>query len=84
VTKKILSRLSALFSLGHSAVLPLLGVAFLVWSFVDPRPLPGMATMSAGQACGSAAFAIYVYLVVRELRREIVRAQSRQSSSLDP
>lgn len=80
MTKKILLRLSALFSLGHAAVLPLLGVAFLVWSFLDPTPLPGMATMSAGQACGTAAFAIYVFLVVRELRREILRAQSRHSS----
>jgi nitrate reductase gamma subunit len=80
VTKQILSRLSALFSLGHSAVLPLLGVVFMVWSFIDPTPMHGMATMTAGQALGTAAFALYVFLVVRELRSEMLRAQSRDPS----
>jgi len=80
VTKKTLLRFSALFRLGPSAVLPLLGVAFLLWSFIEPTPLPGMAAMTVGQALGTAAFAIYVYLVVRELWREILRTQSRDPS----
>lgn len=80
MTKKIFPRLSALFSLGHSAVLPLLGVVFLVWSFVVPTPVPGMAAITVGQALSTVAFGIYVFLVARELRRELLRAQSGDPS----
>lgn len=74
--KKVSLRLSALFRLGHSAVLPLLGLAFLAWSLVDPRPLPGIATVSLGQALGTAAFAIYVFVIARDLHRELLRAHA--------
>jgi nitrate reductase gamma subunit len=80
VTKKVLLRLSALFNLSHSAVLRLLGIAFLVWTLVEPTPMPGIAAMTLGHALGTVAFTIYVYLVVRELQREIVRAKSRDPS----
>jgi hypothetical protein len=80
VTKKILQLLSARLRLGNSTVLPLLGVAFLVWSLLEPAPMTRIATITVSQALGTAAFAIYVYLGVRELRREILRAQSRDPS----
>lgn len=80
MTKKILQLLSARLRLGNSTVLPLLGVAFLVWSLLEPAPMTRIATITVSQALGTAAFAIYVYLGVRELRREILRAQSRDPS----
>lgn len=53
-----------------SAVLTLVALALMAWSMLVPTPLPVMLAMTAGQALGSTAFAIYVYVVVRALRRE--------------
>ena len=56
-----------------SAVLTLVALALMVWSMLQPTPLPVMLAMTVGQAIGTAAFGMYIYIVVRELRREWVR-----------
>ena len=53
-----------------AAVLTLIGLAFMVWSMIEPTPLPVMLAMSVGQMIGMSAFAIYLVIVVRVLRRE--------------
>jgi hypothetical protein len=53
-----------------AAVLSLIGLAFMVWSMVEPTPMPVMLAMSVGQMIGMSAFAIYIVIVVRVLRRE--------------
>ena len=53
-----------------AAVLTLIGLALMVWSILQPTPLPVMLAMSVGQAIGSSAFAIYLFVVIKELRRE--------------
>jgi len=57
-------------ALRWSALLTLVGLGFMVWSMLEPTPLPVMLAMTVGQGFGSAAFGIYLYIVVRELRRE--------------
>jgi len=57
-------------ALRWSALLTLIGLALMVWSIVAPTPLPVMLAMSVGQVVGSAAFAIYLYVVLRDLRRD--------------
>ena len=52
-----------------AAVLTLIGLALMVWSMLVPTPLPVMLAMTVGQAIGTAAFGLYVFVVVRELRR---------------
>jgi hypothetical protein len=52
-----------------SAVLTMIGLAFMVWSILVPTPMPVMLAMSVGQGIGSLAFGIYLYIVVRDLRR---------------
>lgn len=54
-----------------SAVLTLVALALMVWSVLVPTPLPVMLAMTVGQAIGSTAFAIYLFVVVRALRREL-------------
>jgi len=76
----IWSRLSGLFTLRLSAVLTLLGLAFMVWSMLEPTPLPVMLAMTVGQGLGTLAFGIYVVIVVRELVRELRRARERDPS----
>lgn len=63
-----------------SALLTLVGLGFMVWSMVEPTPLPVMLAMSVGQALGSLAFGIYLYVVVRALRRDYRRVTPRDPS----
>ena len=60
----------ATIGLRVSAFLTLIGLALMVWSMLVPTPLPVMLAMSVGQAVGTTAFAIYLVIVVRQLRRE--------------
>jgi hypothetical protein len=60
-----------------SAALTVVGLAFMVWSILQPTPLPVMLAMSVGQAIGTTAFGIYLYVIVADLRR--VRRARRES-----
>ena len=53
------------------ALLTIIGLALIVWSILVPTPLPVMLAMTAGQAIGTAAFATYLVIVIRALRREL-------------
>jgi len=61
-----------------AAILTLVGLAFMVWSMLDPTPLPVMLAMSVGQAIGTLAFAMYGLAVYKDLRR--IRRERRESS----
>ena len=63
-----------------SALLTLIGLAFMVWSMIEPTPLPVMLAMSVGQGFGTLAFGIYLYVVVRALRRDYRRVSPRDPS----
>ncbi|HET9624310.1 MAG TPA: hypothetical protein VFP84_23220 [Kofleriaceae bacterium] len=52
-----------------AAVLTLIGLGLMVWSMLVPTPLPVMLAMTVGQGIGSLAFAIYLFIVVRDVRR---------------
>ncbi len=53
-----------------AAVLTLFGLALMVWSLLQPTPLPVMLAMTVGQAFGTTAFALYLLVVIRALRRK--------------
>jgi hypothetical protein len=42
----------------------------MVWSIVDPRPLPVVVAMSLGQMLGTLSFAAFLVVVVTDLRRK--------------
>lgn len=52
-----------------SAILTLIALGLMVWSLFVPTPLPVMVAMSVGQALGTAAFAAYGYVVIRDILR---------------
>jgi hypothetical protein len=60
-----------------SALLTVIGLAFMVWSLLQPTPLPVMLAMSVGQAFGTVAFGIYLYVVLVDIRR--ARRSRRES-----
>lgn len=52
-----------------SCVLALVGLALMAWSLVDPRPIPIMVAMSAGQVLGTVSLALFGWVVVSDLRK---------------
>ena len=52
-----------------SAVLTLVGLGLMAWSMLVPTPLPVMLAMSVGQGVGCLAFGLYLFVVIRDLRR---------------
>jgi len=52
-----------------AAFLALAGLAFMVWSLVDPRPIPIMAAMSVGQGLGTLSLLIFALVVLDDARR---------------
>ena len=66
-----------------SALLTVIGLAFMVWSLLQPTPMPVLLAMSAGQGIGMLAFAIYLYVIVVDLRRGR-RARRESLQSIDP
>jgi len=68
--------------LQSSAVLTLAALALMLWSLFEPTPLPVMLAMTAGQALGTTALAIYVFVIVRDLRRD--RSRRRHDSLMPP
>lgn len=66
---RLSDRLSTHLLVRVSGVLTILGLALMCWSMLQPTPLPVMLAMSLGQAIGTGAFAIYIFVVVRDIYR---------------
>jgi len=60
-----------------AAILTLVGLALMVWSMLDPTPLPVMLAMSLGQVLGTVAFAMYGIAIWKDLLR--IRRARRDS-----
>lgn len=71
-----------------SALLTVVGLALMVWSLLQPTPMPVLLAMSAGQGIGMLAFGIYLYVILIDLRRgrraRRESLQSIQTSTADP
>ncbi|MBX3157703.1 MAG: hypothetical protein KF773_17160 [Deltaproteobacteria bacterium] len=52
-----------------SALLTIAALALMVWSMLQPTPLPVMLAMTVGQLLGTIAFGLYGLVVVRDLVR---------------
>jgi hypothetical protein len=82
--KRLIARLGGVrFWLRVSAVLTLIALALIVWSVLEPTPLPVMLAMTLGQGLGTAAFAIFAVIVFKDLTRSRrVRRESLQNIGL--
>ncbi len=81
IVKRVI-RIQPASLLRASAVLTLLALGLMVWSMLDPTPLPVMLAMSIGQAIGTLAFSLYGLAVYKDLRR--IRRERRESSQQIP
>jgi hypothetical protein len=52
-----------------ACVLAIVGLALMSWSLLDPRPLPVLVAMSVGQGFGTLSFAMFIAVVLADLRR---------------
>ncbi len=77
---KRIARVQPTTLLRASAVLTLLALGLMVWSMLDPTPLPVMLAMSFGQLLGTIAFAVYGLAVYTDLRR--IRRERRESQEI--
>jgi hypothetical protein len=67
-----------------AAALSLVALGLMMWSMFDPRPAPVLIGLSLGQVLGTASFAIYLSIViwdVRRRRREASTPEERTSLS---
>ena len=55
--------------------LALVALVLMVYSILDPRPLPVVVAMSVGQGIGTLSFAAFVVVVLADLRRRARRAE---------
>jgi hypothetical protein len=51
-----------------SCVMALIALPLMLWSLVDPRPMPIIVAMSVGQVIGTLSLALYVVAIVLDLR----------------
>lgn len=66
-----------------SALLTLVALALMVWSVLAPTPLPVILAMSLGQVLGTAAFALYGWVVFLD-RARARRAERSTTPPRDP
>ncbi|TFH31325.1 MAG: hypothetical protein E4H00_03695 [Myxococcales bacterium] len=52
----------------YACVLGLIGLALMTWSLFDQGWLPVMAAMSVGQGIGTLSFALFLVIVIIDLR----------------
>jgi hypothetical protein len=75
---KLSPRLARL-ALTASCSCALLALALMVWSVLDPRPLPVVVAMSVGQAIGTLSLLLYLVVVGFDLRRRLADDEKRDS-----
>jgi hypothetical protein len=75
-------RVSAALGLRISAGLTLVALALMVWSLLEPTPLPVMVAMSVGQGLGTIAFGIFGWVVFKDLTRARAERKSLDRISL--
>jgi hypothetical protein len=69
--RKLFARITMRVVLTMSVLMTLVGLALMVWSMLDPTPLPVILAMSVGQGLGILAFAMFGGVaLVDQLRKQ--------------
>jgi hypothetical protein len=66
-----------------AAVLTLVALALMVWSVLQPTPMPVLIAMSLGQLLGTAAFAMFLAVVIADVRRQYRRRKAGEPEETD-
>jgi hypothetical protein len=68
----------------RSCYLALAALAFIIWSLVQPAPLPVIGAMSLGQLLGTLSLGFFLYAVVTDLRPALARVRERAMKTASP
>jgi len=63
-----------------AAIMTLLGLALMVWSMAEPKPMPVILAMSAGQGLGIFAFLLFGIVVLVDQLRAQREAGAREAA----
>jgi hypothetical protein len=55
--------------LDAACVLALVALGLMIWSLLDPRPIPVILAMSVAQALGTASLVAFLVVVADDVRR---------------
>ncbi|MCK6547185.1 hypothetical protein L6R52_15145 [Myxococcota bacterium] len=61
-----------------ASILTLVALGLIVTSLLVPRPLPVILAMSLGQVIGTCAFALYLVVIIADLRSRRVFSGERR------
>jgi hypothetical protein len=67
-----------------ACILALIGLSLMVWSVLEPTPMPVMVAMSLGQVFGTLSLVAFLVVVVADLRRAHLERPPAPSSSVAP
>jgi hypothetical protein len=60
-----------------ACVLALIALGLIVWSLVDPAPLPVIGAMTVGQLIGTLSLLFFLFAIVADLRPALLRLRAR-------
>jgi len=69
--------------LSGACVLALVALGLIVWSLVDPRPIPVIVAMSIGQVLGTLSFVAFLSVVARDLRARHSLVEPKKAATGD-
>jgi hypothetical protein len=67
-----------------ACVLTLVALALMVWSLLEPTPMPVLVAMSLGQALGTISLLMFGGVVVADLRRAHLERAPRSTAPPPP
>ena len=68
--------------LSIACVLALVALALIVWSIVDPRPVPVVAAMSVAQGLGTLSLLVYLVVVGEDLYKARVLGNAKRDDEV--
>jgi len=68
----------------YACVLGLIGLALMTWSLFDQGWIPVMAAMSVGQGIGTLSFALFLVIVLIDLRQAEFRPSLPPAERMKP
>jgi hypothetical protein len=66
--------------LNLACVSALLALALMVWSLVEPTPMPVLVAMSVGQVLGTLSLAAFLAIVAVDVRRAHLERELKSSA----
>jgi hypothetical protein len=59
-----------------ACVLALMALGLIVWSLLDPAPLPVIGAMTVGQVIGTLSFLFFLYAIIADLYASLLRLRA--------